>query len=462
MGHDRLPHHSAPSLNLRALGACLLAVAPLAPVAARAQTAHGPLKIEASTRLRAEAIAGQFRAVGPDHDMMVSARTVIAAQYDLGRIRIGGEIVDARGYGENRNSSARDLNAVEPVQAYLGLGLDGLAGKGSTGLIKAGRFSLDVGSSRLVGRPDFPNTVQSYAGAALDWRSAKGDRLVAFWTEPFVTRPLLAADILDNVAQLDRASGGMRFFGASATKAGLGAGVDGELYAYRLLERDTPGYATRDRRLTTIGGRLRRGPATGRLDFELEGAIQHGLARATASAADVRDLAVDAGFGHAEVGWTMKTAWTPRISADFDAVSGDGPDPGRYGRFDTLFGARRADFGPLSLYGAVSRANLISPGVRIEAKPSARLDLMAGVRGLWLANATDSFGASGVRDPSGGSGSYAGTQVEVRARRWLSPKRLRLEFGAALLAKGRFLTDAPNAPRTGDTRYVYTDLALTL
>jgi len=48
--------------------------------------------------------------------------------------------------------------------------------------------------------------------------------------------------------------------------------------------------------------------------------------------------------------------------------------------------------------------------------------------------------------------------MEVRVRRALIPDRLRVEVGAAYLAKGRFLTQAPNAPHSGDARYGYADL----
>jgi hypothetical protein len=43
--------------------------------------------------------------------------------------------------------------------------------------------------------------------------------------------------------------------------------------------------------------------------------------------------------------------------------------------------------------------------------------------------------------------------VEARVRYWLIPKRLRMEWNGVLLAKGRFLRDAPNAPTGGDTIY---------
>ncbi|WP_297692874.1 hypothetical protein [Phenylobacterium sp.] len=43
-------------------------------------------------------------------------------------------------------------------------------------------------------------------------------------------------------------------------------------------------------------------------------------------------------------------------------------------------------------------------------------------------------------------------------RHWLVPKFARFEAGAAWLDKGRFLTDAPNAPKNGDSRYAYAEL----
>lgn len=43
----------------------------------------------------------------------------------------------------------------------------------------------------------------------------------------------------------------------------------------------------------------------------------------------------------------------------------------------------------------------------------------------------------------------------------LKPDAVWLEVGAAHLFKGRALTDAPNAPDTGDTLYGYADVTFT-
>jgi len=450
---------------VRSPRAALLPLALLSSLAAfpaRADEGDGgpTITMEGSTRVRLEAIEGQFRPDAPAHDAFVSFRTRVAAKLDLGPLAFGGEVVDARGYGQREGSSVRtsEVNALEPVQAYAALQAGDLLAVGDSATLTAGRISFGLGSQRLVGRTDFPNTFKSYLGAMLDWRTRGNDGLIAFWTRPFVSLPEDVDGVRDNAVELDRANGNLVFFGAHGTLARAFGNVGAEAYVYRLAENDRAVRPTRNRHLVTFGTRLRRAPAKGRFDFELEGALQRGHVRATTSPGDLRDLDVDAGFGHAEAGWTFAAGWSPRVSVLFDYASGDGGEPGRYGRFDTLYGSRRSDFGPLSLYGPVGRANLLSPGVRFEARPSGRLDLMASLRGLWLASASDSFASTGVRDAAGASGTHAGTQIELRARHWLVPRRLRIELGGAYLAKGDFLNHAPNAPAAGDTRYGHVDL----
>lgn len=162
---------------------------------------------------------------------------------------------------------------------------------------------------------------------------------------------------------------------------------------------------------------------------------------------------------HAEVGWKFTGRWTPRIALHVDQASGDSPDTGRYQRFDPLFGATRADFGPGGLYSPLARSNLESFGLRLEATPTKRLDGFVLTRLLRLEEPSDSFARTGVRDRTGRSGDRAGHQVEARLRYWVVPKRLRIEAGAAWLAKARFLERAPNAPATGDTTYGYFDIS---
>src|SRR3546814_89495 len=106
---------------------------------------------------------------------------------------------------------------------------------------------------------------------------------------------------------------------------------------------------TRNRHIFTPGFRVFSDPEPGHADYELEAAYQFGDIRAS-STADAAKLDVSAYFVHAEVGYQFKAPWSPRVSVEYDLASGD--KRGRnYGRFDSLYGPRRSDFGPTCIYG---------------------------------------------------------------------------------------------------------------
>lgn len=449
----------------RAVAALLLGIASLGLGLAHANPGQQPekssrLSINGSTRMRVEGIDGQFRPAPAGDDQMVSFRTLVLATLDLDVLTLSAELDDARIYGQGLRSSAggSESNAIEPIQAYARLALGAMPRLGGHGTLTLGRFTYEAGSNRLVERADFANSPATFLGANLEWKNNRGDRFVGIVSRPFERLPATPSGLRGNHVELDRASAGLSFSGLSYTRAKLLGNASGEAFGYWLDEHDTPGRSTRDRHLFTFGGRLYSAPARNALDFDFDAALQHGRARATSSAADLVDRRVRAGMIHAETGWTFGVGWTPRVAVMIDYASGDGPGAD-YNRFDGLFGSRRADFGPLGLYGPMSRANLFSPGISLEGKPTKTWDFFVKGRLLQLAEATDSFGAAGVRDKSGLSGKTVGAQMEVRGRKWLLAKKLRWEFGAAHLFKGHFLSAAPNAPRSGDTNYGYSALS---
>lgn len=416
--------------------------------------------IEGSVRARAEVVDGQVRPNAPESDAMLSFRTLITARYDFGGVHLTAELDDARSYFQHGQSTAgtSESNALEPLQAYLGVELGAVAGQTGKGVLRLGRFTASSGSGRLLDRPDWSNSPNSFLGANLDWSSKRGDRLFLIAVRPFDKLPSDRASIEDNQVELDRANAGVHFWGGSFTRAKAVAGANAELYAFWLDERDRAGRATRNRDLVTFGGRINRAASKGKFDFELEGAVQHGTTRGSTAATDLLDRKVRAGFANAEIGYTFGSGWTPRAAAFVSYASGD-TSATDYRRFDPLFGGRRGDYGPLSLYGPLSWSNIVSPGLAVEAKPSKDWDFAIKARKLLLASSTDSFAATSVRDSTGASGRDAGSQVEGRVRHWIIPKKLRVEAGAAWLGKGRFLSDAPNAPDTGDMTFGYLTLS---
>ena len=412
-----------------------------------------------SIRVRQESLTGQFRPGFDADDVLTSFRTQLFAEWKSGNWRIGGELFDSRAYDTDDGVlTTSEVNAFEFVQAYVARSIPEPFGKGSSASIQAGRFTMNLGSRRLVAADDYRNTTNGYTGLRTDLTLADKSAITLYYTLPQERLPDDLDSLRDNDIQFDRESRDLQLWGVLAAKPGLPGSMTGELGYTRLLESDAPDRPTRNRDLHSLSARLIRDPAPERTDFEIEGIYQSGDVRRTiADNATVQDAS--AYFVHAELGRSFALEWRPRLALEYDYASGDGPDAD-FGRFDTLFGMRRADLGPSGIYAALGRTNLQTIGLRLETAPSQRFDAFAVYRALWAAAATDVFSTTGVRDPTGASGRFAGYQLEGRMRYWVVPQTLRAEFNGAWLQKRGLLRDAPNATPYGNTLYL--SLALTL
>lgn len=418
-------------------------------------------KLSASVRVRYETLDGQSRPGLDPRDDQLALRATLAAEYHREGFRLGAELFDSRAYFTEPGSaaSANEVNTLELVQAYVGADLGGVLGRGSKTEVQLGRFTLNLGSRRLVAADEYRNTTNGYTGARIDLKTADGSTATLIYTLPQLRRPDDLASVLDNRQQSDRESFDLRLWGAIAQRPKVFGETALELAYFRLHERDSPDRPTRNRDLHTLSARMIRNPKASAWDYEVEGIYQLGAVRSSIAPLAAR-LPVSAWFVHADAGYTFPGPAKLRLSVEYDQASGDGPGRG-FGRFDTLFGMRRADLAPSGIYAAVGRANILTPGIRAEIAPSRRLDAFAGYRAMWLSDRHDAFSTTGVRDAAGASGRFAGHQVDARLRYWLIPAFLRAEMNAVWLAKGRFLKHAPNAPRTGDTHYLSTALVAT-
>lgn len=413
----------------------------------------GTVELSGQVRVRYEAIDGQARAGFNTSDALLNLRTILTAKVEVDpQVTLVTELWDSRVYGANRRTpiGTGEVNTVEPAQAYVAADLPGLLGKGSKVGLQAGRFLLNLGSRRLIAADDYRNTTNTYTGLKIDAGLSGGWKATLIYTLPVQRRPDDLDSLLANSARLDRESFDTVLWGALVSRADTIAGAMAEVGFFHFNERDAPGRATRDRSLDTASARIIRDPAPRTFDFELEGIVQGGTA-SSSLAPNAPSQSVRAWFVHADLGYTFGSDWKPRIALEFDQASGDRPG-GRFGRFDPLLGMRRLDLAPSGLYNTISRTNLLSPGVRLEAVPSRRSELMVSLRSFWLAERRDAFSFSGVRDTTGGSGRFAGHQLDARYRYKVS-EHLRLEADIVLLAKGRFLREAPNAPPGSWTRY---------
>jgi hypothetical protein len=391
------------------------------------------LSISGSFRLRYESMENTFRLVGPAQDELLLSRLLVHAQVNGERFYGGFELQDSRAWLEQDLTpvGTDDVNALEPLRAYVGYRNENVD-------IQVGRMTMDVGSRRLVSRNRMRNTINSFTGV----------------------RANLELDRLrNNEFELDQEHWERILWGLHVADVRIGNQVHTEWYLYGIREKDRPSLPTRNRDFLTAG--LRAQNSGDVWAYELETAFQHGKSRASLLPTDTTDLDHRAWFIHAEVSRKLQGSWKPRVIFRFDYASGDeDPDDGEFNRFDTLYGDRRWEFGPTGIYGALTRSNILSPGIALRSKPGPSTDFRIDYRPAWLASDRDFMPTAVLRDRDGNSGSFIGHQVDLRWRWWSASRDLTVDFTAAYLWKGEFLKNAPGAPTSSNTAYAYISTAM--
>lgn len=452
-----------------------LAAAALAAMPCHAANADEPFRLEAAidapdwltlkgeTRVRYEALDGQFRAGREGSDQLLLFRTLLLAEADTGPVAFGFELQDSRTYlGDAGTPLSNSItNPLDLLQLYARIeDLPGLLGEGSTSQLTLGRQTVSIGSKRQIERVDFANVIKSYTGANFLSTNARGDEFHAIYVVPTERFPNRRPGLDDNDLSGDEEQWERRIWGVHYRRAdilpGLASDLWGEVFVYGLDERDSGDVATPDRSYVAPGFRLYRGPVAGQWDIDLEAALRHGTRYATSNPADTQSLAVDASTLHAELGYTFDAPWQPRLALEYYWASGDDdPNDLAFDQHERLFGSRRSDLNNTSIHGPLTPANLNAPGFRIEAKPNARWDGRFYYHAAYLASDTDSWVIARLRDPSGQSGDFIGHVLDSRARYWIVPGNVRLELGASALLFGEFAKEVPGGPEGDRTLFGY-------
>jgi len=442
----------------------LTAAALIAPAAASPQSAGQrsvQLQVSGSQRIRYEHLWNQFVQRSPGNDQAVSLRTEVAARLSFESLGARFELIDSRVYlaDDDTPLSVSHVNPIDILQAYLTASIPDLFVHGSELEIKLGRQTMNVGSRKLVAGNTFRNTTNSLNGLHALWGDPQGRSIRAFVTVPVQRRVF---SIRDNKARLDKEQFNTLFWGLQLGKRVHSAATQLEILIIGLHEEDSDQVETSNRSIATTGFRMVRSRAPGQVDFEIETVAQAGRSRNSDLPSDTTDLTHLAWFLHTSIGFTLLHSLQPRVFLEYSYASGDeDPTDDKNGRFDTLYGARRFDYGPTGIYGPFARSNLKSPGVGIAAGPSSDWRAFLRYRAFWLAQNRDYWPTTGIRDPNGLSGSFLGCQIEGAARwNWL-PDRSTIEAGFARVRLGDFPKNAPNGyPEYENPLYFYTQLTL--
>jgi hypothetical protein len=410
-------------------------------------------------RTRYEAQDSQFRAGFDDADRALALQTSLAFTVrTTPHTQLFAEIMDARAELDDEHSAVNGgiVDALEPLQLNFAWTKRDVFESGAESTLRVGRMTPDVGKRRLVARNRFRNVPNNFTGVDWQWHDAAGRSARAFYLRPMRSLPADLDGVLGNDVELDRGLRGARLLGlyyqwpAFADKSVL------EVYALDYRLRPAAGQLATAVDVLTPGARVYRPAAARRWNYEVETILQRGTSGGVVGGVARADLAHRASFVHAEVGYQFAPKSAPVLVLQYDRASGDrDPNDARVERFNTLFGARRSDFGPTDIFGPFARSNLVSPGVRLTLKPAPRWQTMFAYRAFALDEPRDQWVGSGWRDASGRAGDSLGRQLEATFT-WAAIKdRLAVETGFAQLWLGAFPERVEGPALRGDPTFFY-------
>lgn len=417
------------------------------PVAAKSaeMNPHAPksedvpwLDIGIQHRIRYETLDNRFRVgeTGSDQQLPQRTRFRLEIKRIFAPLGFVMEFEDSRIHLDDSGSIVNNtmVNENDILQLYLNFAMKPLGKSKLPSTFYVGRQTLDLGSRRLVARNSFRNTTNAFDAIRWTLGDEKHWQLATFLSRP-VRRRMHQPDVPD-------AAGA--FWGAFLS-AQFAPQFKNEFYYFGLRESMTASKSSK-RQYSTVGTRLFNPAKKGELSYEFEAALQFGKKSARDQLAHFEHIAAD---------YTFNSSWQPKLTGRYDYASGTKDSSSQEsGCFDTLYGARRFDFGPTGIYGAFARSNLSSPGLGVEMKPSKKLTLASSMRWFWLASARDQWAGTSLKDASGNSGSYLGSQVELRLT-YNAHKYFKPEVGYTRLFKGSYAERVPGSPGSEDANYFY-------
>jgi hypothetical protein len=261
--------------------------------------------------------------------------------------------------------------------------------------------------------------------------------------------------VLDNEYELDRGLRGSAIAGFFYRFPTFANQLDLETYVFD-AEAEAPNEPAAAFDLVTLGARVYRTPQPREWNYEIEAVVQTGDSGGTVAGIARSGLEHDASFLHVEMGYQLDAPGAPILLLQYDRASGDDdPNDLEIDRFNTLFGARRFDFGPTGIYGIAARSNIDSAGVRLTFRPGPDWQAMLSYRSLRLEAARDAWIGSGWRDATGDAGRSLGRHLEGSFTWTAIPDRLALETGFGHLWAGHFVEQTAGQTFRGDPQYYY-------
>lgn len=418
-----------------------------------------------------------------DEPLLLRTRAYVGIKNILDPLRLAIELQDSRRNNGDytREFDTRDVNQADILQAYLELNFkQSFLGKDDLGnerpiWIRAGRHAWEAIDRRLIARNEWRNTTNTFQGVRAQIGDKKNDWQVELLAVKPVQRFTTRLDEVDHAQDLYGAIGDWRGWSEYVTLEPyyLLLKQDGDKVEYdtggREITRGTLN-AKIDREIHTAGLRAYGVVGNSGFDFDASYVKQWGYQdrRNRNNGRLEAEEDHNAHAYNAEIGYSWKHPWKPRVSAFYGVASGDkNPTDGSNERFERLFGFAR----PWSNDDYIQMENIRTPKLRIEFDPKlsflndVRVD--TGFSWYYLDSATDRWNAgANLRDRTGNSGKELGKEFDLRVRFPLG-QYAALNLGYAYFWAGDFVRDSVQIPannndptRRDTSEFFYTELTL--
>lgn len=431
-----------------------------------------------------------------DDPLLLRSRAYLGLKNILDPFRFAVEVQDSRRNHSDytRSNDTRDVDKADVLQAYLELYYkDSIFGKDDLGnsrpfWVRGGRLAWESLDRRLIARNEWRNTTNTFQGVRANIGEKKNDwQLEAFAVQP-VQRFTDKLDEVDHSQNFYGVIGDWRrwseyvtiqpyYFLLKQNGDKVEYDTNGNLYSDRsVYTAAQQNQATIDREIHTGGVRVFGVVPGTQWDYDANYAKQWGhQQRFISNAIGYRNVDHDAFAYNAEVGYSFKHPWKPRVSASYGVASGDkttasGTDFSDNGRFDRLFGFAR----PWSNNDYIQMENIRASKVRLEFDPQVpylnNVKVDTGFSWYRLDDPTDRWNAgANLRDRTGKSGSDLGKEFDLRVRFPLN-QYASLNLGYAHFWAGDFVKNAVSANatniatfdqnRSNSSDFFYTELTL--
>ncbi|MDI1308225.1 MAG: alginate export family protein [Methylotenera sp.] len=419
-----------------------------------------------------------------DDPLLLRTRAYVGVKEILDPLRFAVEVQDSRRNNGDytRKYDTRDVNQADVLQGYLELHFkESVFGKDDLGnnrpfWIRGGRLAWEALDRRLIARNEWRNTTNSFQGIRANIGEKKNDWQI----EAFAVKPVQRF-----TRQLDEVDHAQDFYGVIGDWRGWSEYVtlqpyyfllkqDGNKVKYNSNGKELTGSELRqaqiDRKIHTAGLRA-YGAFNSGWDYDTSYAKQWGnqdrFLNATLGSINVDHDAYAYG---AELGYTYKNSWKPRVSAYYGVATGDSTpgntvDRGDSQRFERLFGFAR----PWSNNDYIQMENIRTPKLHLEFEPKVSFleNVKVDTSFSWyrLDDSSDRWQAgNNLRDKTGASGNDLGKEVDLRVRFPVN-QYASLNIGYAHFWAGDFVKSntrkvAGEANRSDSSDFFYTELTV--